>query len=154
VVIAIAGLVFGREAAGGRIIEQMEGLIGHDGASMLQAMIQNAWTSPSGDFAALFKVLPDVEIRWKDVWPGAAITAGLFNVGKFAIGMYLGHSGIASAYGAAGSLAVLLMWIYYSAQILLFGAEFTRLYAERQRTGRRPQTHAERRQQLPPGRPA
>jgi membrane protein len=82
-------------------------------------------------FALLFRFLPDAEIAWKDVWLGAAITALLFEVGKFLIGLYLGHSGVASAYGAAGSLAVLLVWLYYSGQIFLFGAEFTKVYANR-----------------------
>ncbi len=245
VVIAVAGLVFGRAAAQGQIVEQIGGLVGREGAATVQAMIESAWLSPSASFATiagitalvvgasalfaelqntlnviwhvkrrrdfplvsllksrlrsfflvvaigflllvslvvsaalaafsgyleaviggtelismlnfgvsfavitvlfalLFKVLPDVEIEWKDVWLGAAITAALFNIGKFAIGLYLGSSGIASAYGAAGSLAVILMWIYYSAQILLFGAEFTRLYTERQSSIRRPVAYSE-----------
>jgi membrane protein len=78
-------------------------------------------------FALLFRVLPDAAVTWRDVWLGSVITATLFSVGKFVIGLYLGNSGIASSYGAAGSLVVILVWIYYSAQILLFGAEFTRL---------------------------
>ena len=80
-------------------------------------------------FALLFRVLPDAAVTWRDVWPGSVITALLFSVGKFLIGLYLGNSAIASSYGAAGSLVVILVWVYYSAQILLFGAEFTRLYA-------------------------
>jgi membrane protein len=80
-------------------------------------------------FAMIFKFLPDTKIEWRDVWIGAAFTSLLFNVGKFLIGLYLGNSGVASAYGAAGSLVVLLLWIYYSAQILLFGAEFTEVYS-------------------------
>ena len=79
-------------------------------------------------FALLFRVLPDAPVRWRDVWLGSVITAVLFSLGKFLIGLYLGNSAIASSYGAAGSLVVILVWIYYSAQILLFGAEFTRLY--------------------------
>lgn len=82
-------------------------------------------------FAAIFKFLPDAKIAWRDVWLGAAVTAVLFEIGKFLIGLYLGHSGVASAYGAAGSLAVLLVWLYYSAQIFLFGAELTKVYADR-----------------------
>ena len=80
-------------------------------------------------FALLFRVLPNAEVTWRDVWLGSIITASLFSVGKFVIGLYLGNSGIASSYGAAGSLVVILVWVYYSAQILLFGAEFTRLHA-------------------------
>lgn len=82
-------------------------------------------------FAMIYKVLPDVKIAWRDVWVGAAITALLFTIGKFLIGLYLGNSSISSTYGAAGSFAVILVWIFYSAQILLFGAEFTQVYAKR-----------------------
>jgi membrane protein len=80
-------------------------------------------------FAAIFKILPDVDIEWNDVWLGAVATAALFAVGKIGIGLYLGRSSFTSAYGAAGSLLVLLAWVYYSSQILFFGAEFTRVYA-------------------------
>jgi membrane protein len=80
-------------------------------------------------FALIYKVLPDVRVAWGDVWIGAAVTALMFSVGKWLIGLYLGNSIIASTYGAAGSLAVLLVWVYYSAQILLVGAEFTQVYA-------------------------
>jgi membrane protein len=82
-------------------------------------------------FAAIYKVLPDTPIKWSDVWVGAAVTALLFTIGKFLLGLYLGNSTIASSYGAAGSFVVLLVWIYYSAQILLLGAEFTHVYAAR-----------------------
>lgn len=82
-------------------------------------------------FAMIYKILPDVEIEWRDVWVGAAITALLFTIGKFLLGLYLGNSGVASTYGVAGSFVVLLLWVYYSAQILLFGAEFTQVYARR-----------------------
>lgn len=80
-------------------------------------------------FAIMFKVLPDAAIAWSDVWFGAAFTALLFTIGKFLIGVYLGSGTVASAYGAAGSLVVLLLWVYYSAQILFFGAEFAQVYA-------------------------
>ena len=83
----------------------------------------------TGLFAMIFKTLPDAQVAWRDVWVGAALTAMLFTVGKFAIGLYLGKSDVGSAYGAAGSLVILLVWVYYSAQILLFGAEFTQVYA-------------------------
>lgn len=80
-------------------------------------------------FAMLFKVLPDVFIPWHDVWIGGTLTALLFNIGKLLLGLYLGRSSVASAYGAAGSLVIVLMWVYYSSQILLFGAEFTQVYS-------------------------
>jgi len=82
-------------------------------------------------FALMFKFLPDAEIAWRDVWLGAFVTAILFSLGKFLIGLYLGNSAVASSFGAAGSLVLLLIWIYYSAQILLFGAEFTQVYANK-----------------------
>ena len=82
-------------------------------------------------FAMIFKFLPEAKIAWHDVWIGAFITAALFTVGKFALGLYLGKSGVGSSYGAAGSLIVLLIWVYYSSQILFFGAEFTQVYANR-----------------------
>jgi membrane protein len=80
-------------------------------------------------FAMMFKLLPDVKMAWRDVWLGAIVTAVLFMLGKFAIGLYLGHSTMASSYGVAGSFVVLLVWTYYSAQILFFGAELTQVYA-------------------------
>lgn len=82
-------------------------------------------------FGLIFKVIPDVKIAWRDVWIGAAATALLFTLGKFLIGLYLGNSAVASTYGAAGSLIVILLWVYYSAQILFLGAEFTQVYANR-----------------------
>ncbi len=82
-------------------------------------------------FAVIYKVLPDVKIAWKDVIVGAVVTALLFTVGKVGIGLYMGRSGVGSAYGAAGSLVALLVWIYYSAQIFLLGAEFTHVYAQK-----------------------
>jgi membrane protein len=81
-------------------------------------------------FAMIFKVLPAVDITWRDVWIGAVLTAVLFAFGKFAIGFYLGKSTIASSFGAAASIITILLWIYYSSLILLFGAEFTKVYAE------------------------
>jgi membrane protein len=80
-------------------------------------------------FAVIYKMLPDAPLSWRDVWSGAAFTACLFSIGKYAIGLYIGGSGIASSFGAAGSVIALLMWVYYSAQIFYFGAEFTRQYA-------------------------
>jgi membrane protein len=81
-------------------------------------------------FAAIFKVLPDVQVEWRDVWVGAIGTALLFTVGKSLLGLYLGREATASAYGAAGSVVVVLMWFYYSSLILFFGAEFTQVYAK------------------------
>jgi membrane protein len=80
-------------------------------------------------FAVIYKTLPDAPLSWRDVWIGAAFTAGLFSLGKYAIGLYLGSSAVASSFGAAGSLIALLLWVYYSAQIFFLGAEFTRQYA-------------------------
>jgi membrane protein len=82
-------------------------------------------------FAMIFRMLPDTAIRWRDVWVGAAVTAALFYVGKVAIGVYLGRSQIGAAYGAAAWIILILAWVYYSAQIVLFGAEFTRAFATR-----------------------
>ena len=93
-------------------------------------------------FAAIFKVLPDAQIAWRDVWVGALVTAVLFEVGKWAIGLYLGNSNPGKAYGAAGSLAVLLVWIYYTAMIVLFGAEFTQTWATRRGSGIHPEEGA------------
>lgn len=230
IIIAIAGQVFGEEAAQGQIVQQIQGLVGEEGAKAIEAMLISArkpsagivatvlgvvmllfgasgvfgqlqdalntiwgvtpkpgrglwgflkdrflsfamvvgiaflllvslvvtaalsalgtlfgeWGASVGGqaanfvisfgvitflFAMIFKVLPDVRLAWRDVWVGAALTSLLFTIGKLLIGLYLGRSSTASAFGAAGSLVVLLIWIYYSAQILFFGAEFTRAYA-------------------------
>jgi membrane protein len=232
--IAVAGLFFGPEAAEGRIVAQMQGLIGRNAAEAIQAMIENArkpgqgimatvfgtvtllfgaggafnelraaldviWEIPPRKgggvlamirqrlasfamvlvvgflllvslvlsagisafevkgtfpgsglvlqvvnnavslavitvlFALIFKYLPDAHppVAWKDIWVGALITAALFTLGKYGIGLYLGRSSVGSAYGAAGSLVLLLVWVYYSAQILFFGAELTQVYARR-----------------------
>jgi membrane protein len=235
IAIAIAGLVFGHEAAQGQIFDQLRGLLGEASAKSMQDMVQNATVKPAtgvvatvigvvtllfgasgvfgqlqtslntiwevqpkpgrgfmgivrdrilsfgfivvigflllvslvltaaialfaewfGEmfpgmealaqvlnfvlslamitllFAMIFKFLPDAKIAWHDVWIGAFITAVLFTVGKFALGLYLGKSGVGSSYGAAGSLIILLLWVYYSSQILFFGAEFTQVYANR-----------------------
>ncbi len=93
-------------------------------------------------FAIIFKFLPDAKVQWRDVWIGAAMTALLFAVGKWALGLYLGSGSAASAYGAASSLITLLLWIYYSSQILLFGAEFTQVYANRAGRPVAPSEHA------------
>ncbi|MDJ0694610.1 YihY/virulence factor BrkB family protein [Mastigocoleus sp. MO_188.B34] len=234
IVIAIVGLVFGQQAAQGRIIDELQGLVGKEAASVIQLMIQNTQDSGSGIvatitslalllfgasgffnqlqdalntiwrvkpkpnrgviaiikdrflsllmvmgvgflllvslvisavltavgnifdsllqdfiflwqllnflisfgvvtllFAMIYKILPDVKIAWSDVWIGAVITSVLFALGKSIISIYIGNTSVGSTYGAAGSLVVMLLWIYYSAQILLFGAEFTQVYANR-----------------------
>lgn len=234
IVIAIASLVFGQEAAQGDIVRQIQGLVGKQGAEAVQAMIQNARKPAEGTiatlisivillfgatgvfaelqdslntiwevapkpgrgminiirsrslsfamvlgigflllvslilsagleavgnyfkdmvpnltllwqtlnfaisfgivtvlFAMIYRVLPDAKIAWDDVWIGSAITSLLFSIGKWLIGLYLGNSSIGSTYGAAGSFVVLLLWVNYSAQILFFGAEFTKVYANK-----------------------
>jgi len=95
-------------------------------------------------FAMIFKFLPDGRLSWRDVRLGAALTAVLFLVGKYALGLYLGSGGVGSAYGAAGSLITMLTWIYYAAQIVLFGAEFTQVYAQERGRGVRPAEYAVR----------
>ena len=89
----------------------------------------------TGAFALIFKLLPDVRIAWRDVWLGAAVTSLLFTGGKLLIGLYIGKTAVASAYGAAGSLVVIVVWVYYSAQILLLGAEFTKVWTRRRGSG-------------------
>ncbi len=84
----------------------------------------------TGVFAMIYKLMPRVDVRWHDVWLGAVTTALLFTVGHFLIGLYIGKSGIASGFGAAGSIAIIFVWVYYSAQIFLLGAEFTWVYAK------------------------
>ncbi len=96
-------------------------------------------------FAMIYKIMPRVHVDWRDVWVGAAVTSLMFTLGKFLIGLYIGKSTVASGFGAAGSLAVVLVWVYYSAQIFLLGAEFTWVYAH---------TYGSRRGQPRPGRPA
>jgi membrane protein len=114
------------------------------GLAMLERYAGGIWGSSAGTLsvtssfvsvgviacmcAVIFKTLPDAPLSWRDVWVGAAFTAGLFSLGKFAIGLYLGNSGVASSFGAAGSLIALLLWVYYSALIFFLGAEFTRQY--------------------------
>lgn len=99
-------------------------------------------------FALLYKVVPDIHIEWRDVWIGAAFTSLLFAVGKFGIGLYLGKASVGSAYGAAGSLVVFMVWVYYSAQIFFIGAAFTHAFSERH--GSRAVARVERPQTAPP----
>lgn len=93
-------------------------------------------------FAIIFKILPDANLRWKDVWPGAIATAVLFMIGRFAISFYIGKSDFGTTYGAAGSLVVLLVWVYYSSLILYFGAEFTKAYTLNFGSGIQPKSYA------------
>jgi len=93
-------------------------------------------------FAMIFKVLPDAKVRWRDVWVGAVFTALLFSIGKHLLGLYLGQAAVTSAYGAAGSLVLVLLWIYYSSLILFFGAEFTQTYARARGAKIRPRPYA------------
>jgi membrane protein len=95
-------------------------------------------------FAMIYKYLPDVRLKWRDVLIGALVTAALFTLGKFLIGLYLGQMAVGSAYGAAGSFVVLLIWVYYSSLICFFGAEFTQVYARRYGSQIQPEPHAER----------
>jgi len=112
-------------------------------------------------FAMTYKFVPDVEVQWRDVWIGAGLTSILFTVGKFLIGLYLGSSGVASAYGAAGSIITILLWVYYSSLIFLLGAEFTERYARVYGSGVEPSAIAKsaadaespKRQARPGGRP-
>jgi len=233
IVISVAGLVFGREAARGEIMGQLSGMMGADGAHAVQVMLESLnkptqgvvasvvglvlllvgattvfgelqdaldriWRAPAREqdggllnlmrsrllsfsmimgigfllmvslvisaalsalgewwapvfggwatlaqaanfvfsfamvtvgFAMIYKIMPRVSVQWRDVWVGAAVTALLFTVGKYLIGLYIGKSSVASGYGAAGSLVVVLVWVYYSAQIFLLGVEFTWVYA-------------------------
>jgi membrane protein len=233
IVISVAGLLFGRDAAQGRLMEELAGLVGVDAAASIQALVASAnqpaeswwgtlvglgavlmgattvfaelqgaldkiwevphrkvsgglwgllrarvlsfglilglafllmvslvfgavlsamgrwWSGALGEwtwlaqglnlgvgfvltsviFAMIYKLMPRARVEWKDVWMGAVVTSVLFSVGKYLIGLYLGVSGVASAYGAAGSLVVVLLWVYYSAQVFLMGSEFTWIYA-------------------------
>ena len=95
-------------------------------------------------FALIFKILPDADVRWRDVWIGALITAILFSIGQLLLGLYLGREGAASAYGAAGAIILLLSWVYYSANILLLGAEFTQVYARQRGRAIEPKKNAVR----------
>ncbi len=245
IVIAIAGAIFGEEAARGEIVQQIQGLVGIEGAKVIESAIENANKPDVGSFAStislivlffgasgvfselqealntvwnvkakpgqnfwgfirkrflsfsavlgigflllvsltvsaalaalnqylshllpgidlfwqllnfiislgvitllfalMFKYLPDVRIRWRDVWVGAFMTALLFSIGKTALGIYLGQSSFGSTYGAAGSLIAILVWVFYSAQILFFGAEFTQVYARYYGSRIVPDSHA------------
>lgn len=100
-------------------------------------------------FAVMFKYLPDAIIAWRDVWFGAAATAILFSIGKYLIGLYLGNSSFGSSYGAAGSVIILLVWVFYSAQILFYGAELTQVYSRRFGSQIKPNQYAVQRSPSP-----
>ena len=95
-------------------------------------------------FALIYKYVPDIEIQWKDVWVGAALTSILFTIGKYLIGLYIGTSGVSSSFGAAGSLITVLVWVYYSSLIFFLGAEFTRVYASEYGSGVVPAENAQK----------
>src|SRR5229473_1084785 len=130
IVMALAGMLLG-PGAEQQILLEVQELIGEQGATAIAA-----------SFALIFKLLPDVHVAWSDVWLGAALTSFFFTLGKFVIGLYLGKSAVASAYGAASSLVIVVVWVYYSAQILLFGAEFTKVWTRRRGGGAIPEKTA------------
>src|SRR2546421_58416 len=161
VLLAIVGLIFQNDPAGAwkKITEQMSYFLDKSAVDVVQNIAQKAAQPGKGFlatavywlfdlavvillFAIIFKFLPDAKIQWHDVWIGAALTAIFFAIGKWALGLYLGSGSAASAYGAASSLITLLLWVYYSSQILLFGAEFTQVYACQAGRGVAPDEHA------------
>jgi len=114
------------------VLERFAGGIWSSSADALSILSSSiSFTVIACLFAVIYKMLPNVVLSWRDVWIGAVVTAALFSLGKFAIGLYLGNSAVASGFGAAGSVIALLLWVYYSAQIFFLGAEFTRQYALR-----------------------
>jgi membrane protein len=124
-------------AIGSLLGDSQAGIVGQAVTLVLDLVVLTAL------FALIYRFLPDAKIAWRDVWLGAALTAILFTLGKFLIGFYLGRAGVGSAYGAAGSLAVLLVWLYYASQIFLFGAELTKAYANQVGSRIKPKEHAE-----------
>ena len=155
ITVALASIIFSEQEAKRLVIEQIDLMTGSEGAHVAGQVMNNLSEIGRSTkaifvgittvlFAMIYKYLPDVRINWDDVFIGAAITAGLFSVGKFMIGLYLGRTAIGSTYGAAGSFVVLLIWIYYSALICFLGAEFTQVYARRYGSRIRPEPHAVR----------
>src|SRR3989442_386436 len=148
IALSVVGLVYKGDSLG-YIHAQIVSLVGEHAATAITSAIRSVMeaehvTSTSivsivvGIFAAIYKIVTDVHIDWQDVWTGAIVTAVLFTAGKAAISFYIGRTGVGSAYGAAGSVMILLAWVYYSSQILFLGAEFTKLYAEQRRFAVRP----------------
>ena len=131
------------------LTEFMSGFIGEAAviAHLLDLVVSFAFVTIL--FAMIYKFLPDVQIPWRDVWIGAALTSLLFTVGKFLIGLYLGRSGVTSIYGAAGSLITVLLWVYYSSLIFFFGAEFTQVYATQYGSGVTPTENAQPLAEIP-----
>ena len=112
-------------------IHALTGVLGEGGGWLIAAEFVVSLIITTFLFAALFKFLPDTPVAWRDCWLGAWVTALLFGIGKYLIGVYIGQSGISGKYGAAGSVLVILLWVYYSAQILFFGAEVTKAVSDR-----------------------
>lgn len=140
------------------MMEQLSSILPISDALAMAVASAISFTVITASFAAVFKILPDVNVRWNDVWVGALVTALLFEIGKWALGFYLGRESTTSAFGAAGSLVLVLLWVYYASLILLFGAEFTQVYAKARGHQIAPSKNAEavtpeaRAQQgLPPG---
>lgn len=118
---------------GSSVVSALAAMPGIDGVPGLWRLadLATAFVVMTALFAMMFKLLPDATVRWRDVWVGAAITSLLFSIGRWGIGLYLGRASVGSAYGAAGSVVVMMAWIYYSSIIVLFGAEITQVYARR-----------------------
>jgi len=145
VVLALAFLLLVSLGVSAALAAFGELVIARLGASGVLLLIANWVVSLvviTGIFAVMFKLLPDADIAWRDVWVGAVGTALLFGLGRGVIGYYLGQTDPGSAYGAAGSLAVVIIWVYYSSMIVLFGAEFTRAWTDRVRGGAKPEPGA------------
>ena len=132
----ISTLIAGLHESLSGAVPQLE-FVWHTASSLITLLIVTLL------FALIFKLLPDAKVAWRDVWFGAFLTAALFSIGKLAISLYLGKSGLASGYGAAGSLVVLIVWVYYSSQILFFGAEITHVIARRRNRRIEPNANAE-----------
>ena len=116
----------------------LEGVAPEVGSVLPSTSLFVTFVALTVSFAVVLRVLPDVNVRWRDVLPGAVLTAVFFLIGQFFIGLYLGSSSVGSIYGAAGSIIVLLVWVYYSAQIFMLGAEFTKVYTRTYGSHRRP----------------
>ena len=130
ILLALAGILAMISVAAGSVITALAKMIPFPGAAQAGEIVTSLLIF-AVVFAAILKVLPDVELTWGDVWVGGLFIGVLFEVGKFLIAMYLAHAGAASAYGAAGSLALILMWTYYSALMLLLGVEATQVWVRR-----------------------
>ena len=135
IAVSVAGAVFGLKAARAEILNQLNALLGADGAaavaSLLSSVQRHGQSGIGTLFALIYKFIPRERVGWPDVWLGSAVTSLLFAVGKAAIGWYIGGSGVATGFGVASSIVVLLVWVYWSAQVFLLGAEFTWVFAHR-----------------------